>query len=112
MLKNKLEGLILEKCWSGVKPYLSHIKVFRSITHRHMPNQLRRKLDDKSSQMILIGYHSTSGYKRFDPLNKQVMISRDVIIDELKEWDWNGNVKKDSMRIICDKPVSEADSGI
>lgn len=61
----KLEEITPEKCWSGVKPSLSHMKVFRSITHRHVPNQFkfRREIDDKSRQMILIGYHSTGGYK-------------------------------------------------
>lgn len=74
-----------------------------------MSDQLRRKLDDKSSQMILIGYYSTGGYKLFDPVNKQVVISRDVIIDELKEWDRTENIKKDSVRILCDELASEAD---
>ena len=56
---NKLEGITPEGCWSGVKPSLSHLKVFGSITHRHVPYQLRRKLYDKLSQMILVGYHLT-----------------------------------------------------
>ena len=71
--------------------------MFGSIAYRHVPDQLTRKLDDKSSQMILIGYHSTRGYKLFNPVNKQVVIIRDVIIDELKEWDWTANFKKDSV---------------
>lgn len=62
--------------------------------------------------MIMIGYHSTDGYKLLDPLNKQVMITRDAIINELNEWDWKDNVKKDSVRIICDEPTSEADIGV
>ena len=36
--------------------------MFRSIAHRHVSDQLRRKLDDKSSQMIMMGYHWTEGY--------------------------------------------------
>ena len=52
--KKKLEGITPEECWSGVKPSLSHLKVFGSIAHRHVLDQLRKKLDDKSSQMILI----------------------------------------------------------
>ena len=59
----KLEGITLEECWSSVNPSLIHLKVFRSIAHRHVPNQLIRKLDDKSSQMILIGNDSIGGYK-------------------------------------------------
>ena len=45
----------------------------------------------------------------FDPVNKQVVISRDVIINELKEWDWTENVKKDSVRILCEEPASEVE---
>lgn len=35
--------------------------------------------------MILIGYHSTSGYKLFDVVNRRIMMSQDFIIDELKQ---------------------------
>lgn len=66
----KLERITPEECWFGVKPSLSHMNVFGSITHRHVSDQLRRKLDDKLSQVILIGYHSTARHKLFDPLNK------------------------------------------
>ena len=100
----KLEGITPEECWSGVKPSLSHLKVFGS-----MPDQLRKKLDDKSSQMILVGYHSPRGYKLFDPENKKIVISRDVIIDEFKEWDWTANVKKDSVGILFEEPETQVE---
>lgn len=48
----------------------------------------------------------------YDPVGKQVVISRNVIIDELKEWDWKDNIKKDSLIIMCDEPASEADKEI
>ena len=72
----KLEEINPEECWSGVKPSSSHLKIFGFVTHRHMPDQLRRKLDDKSTQMILVRYHLTKGYKLFDPVNKQIVTSR------------------------------------
>ncbi|GAU23070.1 hypothetical protein TSUD_183690 [Trifolium subterraneum] len=68
-------------------------------SHQKSADQLRRKLDDKSSQMVLVGYHSTGGYELLDPVTKQIVISRDVIVDELKEWDWNDSVKKSSHRV-------------
>jgi hypothetical protein len=43
------------------------------------------KLDDKSEVMILVGYHNTGGYKLFDPVKRNIVISRDVLIDEVKE---------------------------
>jgi len=38
--------------------------------------------------MILIGYHPTGAYKLYDPERNKVIISRDVVIDERKEWSW------------------------
>lgn len=35
--------------------------------------------------MILVIYLSTSGYNLYDVANKKVMISRDVILDEMKD---------------------------
>lgn len=83
----RLKCITPEQCWSGVKPSLIHLKVFGSIAYRHVLDKLRRKLDNKLSQMIPVGYHSTGGYRLFDPLNKQIVVKRDVIVDELKEWD-------------------------
>lgn len=77
-----------------------------------MPNQVRKKLYDKSSLMILIGYHLIGGCKLYDLTSKKVVINRNVIIDELEEWDWNDNVKNDLVLILCDESTSESDSGI
>jgi hypothetical protein len=37
------------------------------------------------------------------------VISRDMIIYELKEWGWTENVKKDSVTIFCDELGSEVE---
>lgn len=61
--------------------------MFRSIAHRHVSDQLRRKLDDKSSKVILIGYHSIGANNIFDHVSKRIVTSKDVVIDEMKEWE-------------------------
>ena len=43
----------------------------------------------------------------FDPVNKKIVISRDVIIYELKEWDWTENVKKDPVGILLEEPETQ-----
>lgn len=88
---------------------MSHLKVFNYIAHRHVFDQLRRKLDEKSSHMILIAYHSIIGYRLFDLVSKQIVIRRDMVIVELKECDWRNNVKKDSMKIMYEQPSSEGE---
>lgn len=45
---------------------------------RRVPEQLRRKLDERSQTMILIGYHSTCAYKLFSPNKNKVVIIMDV----------------------------------
>jgi hypothetical protein len=100
-----------EECWSGKKPSVSHLRVFGSIAYRHVPDQLRRKLDDKGNQLILIGYHNTGGYKLLDPMTKQIVISRDVIFDEMKEWDWSKGIGKNTVSIACEDIESNGSEG-
>lgn len=44
----RLDGVTPEEAWSGSRPSVAHLKVFGSIYYRHIPDQQRRKLDDKS----------------------------------------------------------------
>ena len=73
--------------WTGSKPNLSHLRVFGSLCFRHVPEQLRKKLDDCSEFMVLIGYHLTGAYKLYSPIKDKLVISRDVLVDESKGWD-------------------------
>jgi len=41
---------------------------------------------------VFIGYdEKTKEYKLLDPISKKVMVSRDVRINETREWDWNNS---------------------
>ena len=64
---------------------MSHVKLFGSIMYIHVPDPLKKKLDDKGEQKILFGYHFTGGYKIYDVVNKRSVISRDMIYNELKD---------------------------
>ena len=81
-----------QEAWSGRKPGVSHLRVFGSIAHAHVPDEKRSKLDDKSEKYIFIGYDANSkGYKLYNPETKKTIISRNVIFDEEGEWDWRSN---------------------
>ena len=55
-----------------------------------VPDQMLRKLDDKSEKYVFIGYDSSSnGYKLYNPSNGKVISSRDVVFEEKSTWDWN-----------------------
>ena len=44
----KLQDKTPEEAWCGVKPNVQHLNVFGSLCFKHVPGQLRKKLDDKS----------------------------------------------------------------
>jgi hypothetical protein len=85
-----------EEAWCGVKPSVHHFRTFGCIGHVHIHDSQRRKLDDKSKKCVLLGVSEESkAYKLYDPINKKIIISRDVVFEESKSWNWNskGNTK-------------------
>lgn len=54
--------------------------MFGSIYYKHIPDVTRRKSDDRSKVMLLIGYHNTSAYKLYCPVTNTVKVNRDVIV--------------------------------
>ncbi|KAM2045153.1 hypothetical protein ACFX1T_009386 [Malus domestica] len=90
-------GKTPQEAWSGRKPGISHLRVFGSIAHVHVPDERRAKLDDKSEKFIFIGYDSNSkGYKLYNPNNGKTVISRDVTFDEEEEWDFGPACRRSS----------------
>jgi len=65
-----------------------HLKVFGSLAYGHVPEEPRKKLDNRSENFIFVGYHPTGAYKLYNPITNKVVISRDVLIDESAEWKW------------------------
>ena len=86
--------------WFGRKPNVSHLKVFGSIAYAHIPFEKRQKLDEKSIKCIFVGYSDeTKGYRLYNPENKELIISRDVIFNENDAWKWEVNVEKSPLII-------------
>ncbi|CAA7020183.1 unnamed protein product [Microthlaspi erraticum] len=83
-----VSGKTPQEAWSGRKSGVSHLGVFGSIAHAHVPDEKRSKLDDKSEKYIFISYDAN---KLYNPETKMTLISRNVIFDEEEEWDWRSN---------------------
>ncbi|GAU35304.1 hypothetical protein TSUD_389290 [Trifolium subterraneum] len=85
-------GKTPQEAWSGRKLGISHLRVFGSIAHAHVPYEKRSKLDDKSEKYIFIGYDGNSkGYKLYNPDTGKTIISRNVVFDEEGEWNWRSS---------------------
>uniref|UniRef100_A0A0A9WWP7 Copia protein n=1 Tax=Lygus hesperus TaxID=30085 RepID=A0A0A9WWP7_LYGHE len=67
--------------WFGYAPNLSKIKLFGCLAHAHIDKELRRKLDDRSQLMVMVGY-APNGYRLWDLEKQQVVFKRNVVFDE------------------------------
>lgn len=105
-----LKNATPEEAWLGVKPDVSHFRIFGSLCFRHLPKQVRKKLDDRSEQMIFLGYHPTGSYKLYDPRAQKIIMNRDVLFDETRWWKWDDNTSKTSISLrLSDDQSSSPD---
>eukprot|EP00253_Pinus_taeda_P030134 PITA_30134 len=82
-----------EEAWSGRKQGVTHMKFFGCVTYAHIPDQLRRKLDNKEEKCIFLGYSEESkAYRLYIPSTKKFFVSRDVQFIEEETWD--GSIEK------------------
>jgi len=81
-----LEDKTPQEVWTGKKPSLSHLRVFRCDAYVHVPKEKQTKLDSKFEKCIFIGYKDgLKGYKLWNPVTRKVVYSRDVVFREVKD---------------------------
>src|SRR5690606_19654886 len=72
-----------EEAWCGLKPDVSHLKVFGCKAMTHVPKQKRLKWDSKSTECVFLGYCESSKAYRLLQLNSGKLIkARDVVFFE------------------------------
>jgi hypothetical protein len=80
-----LTDITPHEAWSGTKPSVDHFRVFGCLAHVHVQEVKQSKLDNKSFVCVLLGMSEESkGYRLFDPLNKKIVVSKDVIFEKDK----------------------------
>jgi len=94
----KLQDCTPEEAWTEIKPMVHHLRVLGSLAYEHVPEEQRKKFDDRSDTFIFVGYHPTGAYKLYNPITNKVVTSKDVFIDESAEWKWQ---TKDNSNIMC-----------
>lgn len=94
-----LRGRTPYEAWTGSKPDLYHLKMFGSIAYMKIPAVYTQKLDDRSKLVIFLG--KEPGYKAsrlYDPNKDIICVSRDVVVQEGKFWNW----EKQSEQVGCE----------
>ena len=68
--------------------------MFECVQYAHAPKEQKKNLDDKGVKCIFIGYNSESkAYRLYDPINKKIIISRDI---EFLENPWDSSIDESS----------------
>jgi hypothetical protein len=84
-----VDGMTPYEAWHGTKPSVEHLRVFGCVAHVKNARPLLRKLDDRSTPMVFIGYEPGSkAYRVYDPTTRRVHVTRDAVFDELASWKW------------------------
>ena len=86
-----VQNMTPEEAWSGRKPVVDHFRIFGCVAYAHIPDQKRKKLDDKGEKCIFLGVSDQSkAYKLYNPNTKKIiLISRDVVFYKDQIWEWS-----------------------
>lgn len=65
------------------------MRVFGCVGHTKASTPHLKKLDDRSKQLVYFGVEEGSkAYRMYDPENNRIVVSRDVVFEEKKMWNW------------------------
>jgi len=79
------------EAWFGKKPRIKHLRTFGCVAYAKKAGPGISKLTDRSTPGVFFGYEpGTKGYRIYDPVKDKLMVTRDVIFDEKKPWNWEG----------------------
>ena len=76
-----------EEIWAGRRLFVCHLRIFGCMAYSYVPNQLRKKFDDKRKMCVFIGYSEVfRTYKFYNLLTEKVIVNKDVTFDERCEF--------------------------
>ena len=84
-----LDGKTPYEAWHGERPAVSFLRTFGCIAHVQKTKSYLKKLEDRSTPMIFVGYEMGSkAYRVYNLVNGRVSVTRGVVLDEDAQWDW------------------------
>ena len=85
-----VEGKTPYEVWYGSKPAVHFFRTFGCVAHVKVAGGHQKKLEDRSTPMVFIGYEPGSkAYRFLNPSTGRVLISRDAVFDEGRAWNWD-----------------------
>lgn len=77
------------EAFKGKKPNIEHLRIFGCIGYAKVETPHLKKLDDRSRMLVHLGTEPGSkAYRLLNPKTRRIVVSRDVVFDETKGWNW------------------------
>jgi hypothetical protein len=87
-LTKSVRNHVPQEAWHDKPCNVSYFRIFRCVADSHVPEEMRRKLDERSERCIFVGYSEESrAYKLYNPITKKYRINKDVEFKEEEAWD-------------------------
>ena len=72
-----------EEAFTGKKPEVGHLRIFKCLVDIHVPKEKRTKMEPSGKKGIFVGYSETSkAYRIYILGQRQTEVSRDVTFHE------------------------------
>lgn len=72
-----------KEAWSGVTPSVEYFWVFGCVSHVHVPDSKRDKLDDKNINCVLLKVsEELKAYILYNHVSQNIIVSKDVEFEE------------------------------
>lgn len=102
-----------EELRSNKTPNLSSMRVFGCRAMVHVPDANRRKLDDKSTECIFLGFSDESkAYRMYNKATKKIIVSRDVIFMEAPRIEVKDFSNEEDNYFYCILPVEAENTNV
>lgn len=83
--------------WHGKKPSVAHLRIFGCHAHVKKLGPGINKLADRSTPGVMMGYEEgVKAYRIYDPVAKKQLVSREVLFEETRPWNWTAEAAKES----------------
>ncbi|WVZ50199.1 hypothetical protein U9M48_001476 [Paspalum notatum var. saurae] len=108
-----LDGKTPFEAWYKRKPSVQHLRTFGCVAFVKIVGPGVNKLADRSVPGVFLRYEpGTKGYHVYDPVGRKLMVSRDVLFDEKRAWDWTkfGNDKLCTSKTLLSTTQSQKSS--
>ena len=82
---NAVQDKTSYEAWTGNRPNVSHLRIYRCDAYAHVPKDESSKLDSKTRRSIFLGYgQGVKGYRLSDKAHKRISYSRNVVFNETR----------------------------